>query len=106
MERMSRVDMIISMLKGEPQDIFLNYSLGLEYFADLSMQMAEESFKRTLELQNDYVPAYYQLGKLYEVQQKIPEAIAVFKKGLFFAQQQKNSKAVNEFNEAIFMLED
>jgi len=106
MERLSRVDMILSMLKGEPDDIFLNYSLGLEYFADCCMQLAEESFKRTISLQNDYVPAYYQLGKLYEAQEKITDALDCFKQGLEYAKQQKNNKAVNEFNEAVFMLED
>ena len=94
------------MLKSEPDDIFLNYSLGLEYVADNTFDLAEKSFKKTISLQHNYIPAFYQLGKLYEAQQNIEEALNLFKQGLHFANEQKNKKAVNEFNEAVFMLEE
>lgn len=106
MERASRVDMILSMLEKEPDDLFLNYSLGLEHVAHKSFDLAEASFKKTLSIQPDYVPVFYQLGKLFELQGKNEEALNHFRSGLTHAQQQKNKKAVNEFGEAIFMLED
>lgn len=106
MSRTTRVEMILSMLKNEPNDLFLNYSLGLEHFADTDFLKAEESFKKTLTIQEDYVPAFYQMGKLLEAQNKIDDALDYFNKGLLFAKEQKNNKAINEFGEAIFMLED
>jgi tetratricopeptide (TPR) repeat protein len=106
MERLSRIDMIINMLKSEPNDLFLNYTLGLEYVAELSLQDAEFQFKKTLEINVDYIPAFYQLGKLFESQLKNTEALHYFKLGLEQAKSQKNNKAINEFSEAVFMLED
>ena len=106
MERLSRIDMIIEMLKNEPNDLFLNYTLGLEYVAELSVLDAESQFKKTLEIDINYIPAYYQLGKLFESQLKNQEALHYFKLGLEQAKEQKNNKAINEFGEAVFMLED
>jgi tetratricopeptide (TPR) repeat protein len=59
-----------------------------------------------LTLDADYLAAYYQLGQLYELLLRNPEAIEYYKKGLSVAKTQGNNKAVNEFNEAIFLLED
>lgn len=102
----SRLKQIKEMLEQEPGDIFLNYALALELashentFAD-----AEIQFKKTLELNPSYVPAFYQLGKLYELLQKNDLALLHYQKGLAFAREQKNYKAINEIEEAIFMLE-
>lgn len=106
MERLSRIDMIIEMLRDEPDDLFLNYTLGLEYVAELSLNDAEFQFKKSLVLNENYIAAYYQLGKLFESQLKNTQALHYFKLGLEQAKQQKNNKAINEFGEAVFMLED
>jgi Tfp pilus assembly protein PilF len=106
MDRLSRIDMLIELLKKEPDDVFLIYALGIEYVAELDLAVAEEKFKKVLELDPNYVPAYYQLGKLFESQLKNEEALHYFRIGLEKAQEQKNNRSVNEFKEAIFMLED
>jgi Tfp pilus assembly protein PilF len=98
--------MVIKLLEKEPEDIFLNFTLGLEYVAELNVTEAENQFKLVLKINPDYIPAYYQLGKLFESQLKNPEALSFYKTGLEKAKEQKNNKAVNEFGEAIFMLED
>lgn len=98
--------MIIEMLKNEPKDLFLNYALGVEYVAELSLHDAEVQFKKTLTIDEEYVPSFYQLGKLFESQLKNEEALHYFKLGLEKAKKQKNNRAINEFSEAIFMLED
>lgn len=106
MDRLSRIDMLINLLSKEPDDVFLNYALGIEYLAELSLDQAEKQFKKSLALDSNYIAAYYQLGKLFESQSKNNEALQFFREGLNKAIEQKNNKAVNEFNEAIFMLED
>ena len=106
MERINRIEALLSMLQTEPQDVFLNYSLGLEYSANNNFSLAEEQFKKTIDIKPDYIPAFFHLGKLYEQAKKISEALSCYKQGLEFAKQQKNNKAVNELSEAIFMLED
>jgi Tfp pilus assembly protein PilF len=106
LDRLSRIDMLLEMLNAEPNDVFLNYTLGLEYVAEFNVTNAELQFKIALRLNPNYIAAYYQLGKLYESILKNQEALDYFKLGLEKAKLQKNNKAINEFGEAIFMLED
>lgn len=106
MERINRIEALLSMLQTEPQDIFLNYSLGLEYSANNNFSLAEEQLKKTLGIKPDYIPAFFHLGKIYEQNKNVTEALACYKQGLEFAKEQKNNKAANELSEAIFMLED
>lgn len=107
MERAGRIGQLFTMLDKEPKDLFLNYALGIEYSNDpTTLTKAEDQFKRVLELDENYIAAYYQLGKLYETLHKINQALDYYKTGLAKAKEQKNNKAINEFGEAIFMLEE
>jgi Tfp pilus assembly protein PilF len=106
MERVKRIDALLSMLQTEPTDVFLNYSLAIEYLSETNFGLAEGQFLKVLNFQPDYIPVFYQLGKLYEQQNKSEKALEFYKRGLEFAKAQKNNKAVNEFGEAIFMLEE
>lgn len=106
MERMNRVNMLLEILSNEPDDIFTNYALAIEYSSEGDNSKAEKQFLKVLELNKEYLPCYYQLGKLFEKQNKSGEAISYYKKGLELAKAQKNNKAINEINEAIWMLED
>lgn len=95
------------MLEREPGDLFLNYALGLEYAKDLqSVADAEAQFKIVLDINKDYIAAYYQLGQLFEKTERPEEALQFYQEGLTLARTQKNNKAINEFSEAIFLLED
>lgn len=98
--------MLLKLLENEPDDVFLNYALGIEYVAELNLPDGEACFKKVLSLNENYIPAFYQLGKLFESQLKNEEALDWFKRGLEKAKAQKDNKAINEFGEAIFMLED
>ncbi|MBA2610622.1 MAG: hypothetical protein H0U95_01535 [Bacteroidetes bacterium] len=106
MDRLNRIDMLLAMLEKERDDIFLNYALGIEYVGELDVIQAEFQFKKVIGLEPEYIAAYYQLGKLFESQLKNTEALEFFKAGLEKAKAMKNNKAVNEFGEAIFMLEE
>jgi Tfp pilus assembly protein PilF len=98
--------MLVELLKKEPNDVFLIYALGIEYVAELDLKEAEEKFKKVLSIDENYIAAYYQLGKLFESQLRNEEALTYFRIGLEKAKEQKNNRSVNEFKEAIFMLED
>ncbi|MBL7931542.1 MAG: tetratricopeptide repeat protein [Bacteroidia bacterium] len=102
-----RIDMLYGMLKKEPNDLFLNYALGMELLNNASdLSIAKQQFQKVLNLNPEYVPAYYQLGKLCELLVENTEAMNYYQKGLQLAKQQSNNKAINEFGEAIFLLED
>lgn len=95
------------MLVKEPNDVFLNYALALEHIATGNLAEAEEQFLKTLSIQPDYLPCYYQLGQLYEKYGgNINNALDYYKKGVELAQKQGNKKALGELNEAIWLLED
>lgn len=104
---MNRTEQVLRMLEKEPDDLFLNYALGIEYTSSPGSQAkAKEQFKKVLAINPDYIAAYYQLGQLSTLLEEITEALDYYKTGLEKAKTQKNNKAINEFGEAIFMLED
>jgi len=106
MDRASRRDMLTDMLAKEPGDLFLNYAMAVEYTATDELESAEAQFKKVLAIDAAHVPAYYQLGKVCEVQERNAEALDWYRKGAELAKQQGNTKALGELNEAIWMLED
>ena len=97
--------MLIAMLEDEPDDLFLNYAVGVELISAANFLEAESRFKKVIGLDADYIPAYYQMGKMLETQTKKTEALAFYKTGMEIARRQKH-KSVHEFEEAIFLLED
>ena len=103
---MSRIDQIQEMLKSEPHDSFLNYALALEYAKVGNVKKAIELIEATLIHDENYLGAYYQLGKYYEETQQPTAAIHTYKKGAAIATRQNNKKALGELNEALLMLED
>jgi tetratricopeptide (TPR) repeat protein len=105
MERPSRLDQLIDLLKSDPDDLFLNYALGIEYVALSDSQKAENQFNKVMALDNNYIAVYYQMGKLFEQESKTLEALNLYKIGLTKAREKKD-KSISEFEEAIFMLED
>ncbi len=90
MERLGRVDMLLELLENDPKDLFLNYALGIEYASVLSFTEAETQFKTVLDINNNYVPVYYQLGKLSEARSDTKQALEYYKTGLDKARQQKD----------------
>jgi tetratricopeptide (TPR) repeat protein len=102
----SRLNQVLEMLQSEPNDVFLNYALGMEYLALNEWSSAEFAFQKVIALNENHVPCFYQLGKLNEAQGLNEKALVYYNQGLSLARTQKNNKAINEFSEAIFMLEE
>ena len=102
----SRLSQLEEMLKNEPNDSFLNYALALEYAKFEDVKKAIELIEALLLRDENYLGAYYQLGKYYEQLEEPQKAISIYNKGVVIAQTQKNNKAVGELNEALWMLED
>lgn len=106
MEKQSRKETIIGMLETEPQDVFLNYALAMEFLAENDFINVELQLQKTLHLKEDYLPCYYQLGQVYEKLNDANSAISYYQKGVALAKKTNNTKALNELNEAIWLLED
>lgn len=103
---MDRLNTLLALLKDEPDDVFLNYAVGLEYAAAGQTDEAALQFTRVLQIENNYIAAYYQLGQLYAGAHDTGKAIQYYRQGLEKALAKKDNKAINEFNEALFLLED
>lgn len=103
---LSRLNQIEEMLKNEPTDSFLNYALALEYAKNNDVKKAVELIEAVLIRDENYLGAYYQLGKYYEEIGEKQNAITTYNKGVLIARQQKNNKALGELNEALLILED
>ncbi len=102
----NRLQQIENMLKDEPNDSFLTYALALEYAKANELYKAIEIIEKLLNKDENYLGAYYQLGKLYEETLQTDHAIGAYKRGILIARQQNNKKAISELNQALFLLED
>jgi tetratricopeptide (TPR) repeat protein len=102
----SRLHHIQEMLSKEPNDSFLQYALALEYANAKDIEKAISIIEGLLLKNENYLGAYYQLGKYYEQTAQQDKAIASYKKGVLIAQAQKNRKTEGELNEALMLLEE
>ncbi len=65
MKSAARIENLMGMLEKEPDDLFLNYALGLEYANDLSkVADAESQFKIVLSLDQNYIPRLLSIGSV------------------------------------------
>ena len=106
MERLTRKDLVIEMLTKEPNDVFLNYALAMEYLAVANYTQAELQLQKVLSIAPTYLPCFYQLGQLKEKQADNDAAIDYYEQGVRLAKLQNNTKALGELKEALWMLED
>jgi len=106
MTQLPRKEQILNMLEGEPNDVFLNYALAMEFVSTNELKKADEQLKKVLSIKADYLPCFYQLGQLNEKLGNNDIALTFYKQGVDLAKSQNNNKALGELNEAIWMLED
>lgn len=100
-----RLDILKEMLLKEPEDAFLNYALALELAKNDDMQKAVSVLEAVLNKDENYLAAYYQLGKFYEQLSEKEKALHFYKKGIEVAKKQKNFKTLGELNEALNQIE-
>jgi tetratricopeptide (TPR) repeat protein len=103
---MTRLEQILEMLKEDPTDAFLNYGLALEFAKLGNIDTAIDAIEGIIARDENYLGAYYQLGKFYEQSLQPEKAITTYQKGIEIAKKQNNRKAIAELNEALLMLED
>ena len=102
----TRLEQLQQMLAQEPNDEFLQYAIGIEYFSVGDFTKALECFNTILNTKPDYLAAYYQTGKCYEELKQTEEAKNIYSKGIELALKQNKAKTLGELREALFLLED
>lgn len=92
-----RLEKLLEMLEKQPDDLFLQYAMGMEYMGINDMIRAEEAMRNVILADPHYVPAYYQLGKILIGKQAEKEATHILGKGLEEAKLKGDLKTMNEF---------
>jgi len=98
---MERIEQIHEMVKEDPNDPFLHYALGLEYAKKKNFQEAMSAFQKTIELDENYVAAYYQLGILFIEIDIVDVAKTYIEKGMEKAQLKRDFKSRAELEELL-----
>ena len=101
MTEKNRIELLKEFIAEDPADVFSRYALALEYFNSGLMGDSEKEYLEVLKIKKDYLPVYYQLGKLYESWNETEKAIEIYKSGIEIAKEQRNLKTMNELRGAM-----
>lgn len=102
----ARIAQLVEFLKSEPDDSFLNYALAIEYVGMGKDADAKDLFIKVKTTDEGYVATYYHLGKLYEREENLDEAIVTYKQGINIAQQKGDRHALSELKGALMEIND
>lgn len=95
-----RIQKIQDFLKQNPNDLFLNHALALEFIKIGEEQKAKDCFEQNLNTDPNYVATYYHLGKLLERLSKTEDAVSIYEQGMSMAKSQKDQHSYNELQGA------
>jgi len=93
-----RVTTLEKLLKMDPTDVFSCYALGLELLEAQPLR-SEQQFLRALEIEPDYVAAYFQLGKLKADRAELESARFWLEKGMEVAERVGDHHALGEMQD-------
>ena len=98
---MDRKTQILSLLKDNPNDVFLQYALAMEFMSADEPDSAIEILASLKSQEPDYLPTYYQLAKLYEATGANNRAIETYEAGMLVAQKTNDRKTLGELRSAL-----
>jgi tetratricopeptide (TPR) repeat protein len=102
----NRLAQLQSMITDYPEDTFLNYAIGLEYWTAGKLLEAYTHFSYLRQAKPEYLPTYYQLGKLCSETDRPEEAASVLQEGMAVARRQEDYKTLEELQSALRILEN
>lgn len=79
-----RIKTLKAFLDEDPNDVFTLYALGLECIKTEDSEAAGKYFEKALAINDNYLPVYYQLGKILESREP-QKAGAIYEKGMLVA---------------------
>ena len=83
---MDRIQTIQTLLAKSPNDVFLHYSLAMEYVAAERLDEAVAAFETCITLDGGYLPAYVEAGKSLRSAGRLDEAREMFQRAMELAQ--------------------
>jgi tetratricopeptide (TPR) repeat protein len=103
--RGQRLDKLLELLAQNESDTFILYALAMEYLGLNQNELAENYFRRCLQVDSGYLPAYYMMGILLNAQEKEKEALVFLYKGLELVSLSNDEKTKSEFKNLIEEIE-
>jgi len=98
---MSRLEQIQQMLASDPGDVFLQFSLAMEYVKLARHEDALAQFARVNEMDADYVPAYFQQAETLVALKRNGQARQVLQQGIAAAQRVGDNHAVSQMSKML-----
>src|SRR6185436_8520162 len=91
-----RIKLLEEYLKDDPGDAFTLYALALEYANREEYVIANNYFSTLVNKHPDYLPAYYQFGKVKEKLNDKQQANELYLNGIELAKNQNDHHTLNE----------
>ena len=96
---MPTIQQIEALLENEPDDVFLNFGLAMAFASAGELEDGIARFDRTITLDPNYVPAYFQKARLLANRGDDDAAKAALKQGLATATAVGDEHAFGEMTE-------
>jgi len=94
------------MLKDDPQDIFLRYSLAMEQEKIGEFEASEVGFRQLLSESPPYVPAFFMLAQHLAKRDRVNDSRSLLRDGIEQARKQGDAHAAGEMSEFLASLGD
>ncbi|MEW6129347.1 MAG: tetratricopeptide repeat protein [Acidobacteriota bacterium] len=101
----SRKEMLEEFLAADPNDSFSRYALALELEKAGQLNDAMNQLQEVIRRDENYVAAYYHLGRMLANTNAEAQAREIYQRGLAVAAKAGDQKTRNEIQEAIAALD-
>jgi lipoprotein NlpI len=101
---MSRLERLQALLAREADDVFLNFSLGMELAKAERWDECLARFSRVIELDSGYVAAYFHKGKTLLKLRRFAEAKATLEQGVIQADRAGDAHAKSQMEQLLAAL--
>ena len=98
--------MLKKMYEENPTDSFVLFALAKEHQNLNENQTSLGYFQKLLKVDENYVGAYYHLGKLYESMEDLEKAMSTYRKGMQIAGDQGDQHARSELAGALMNIDE
>ncbi|MEM1012856.1 MAG: tetratricopeptide repeat protein [Planctomycetota bacterium] len=92
-------------LERDPGDPFLRYAMAMEHKKAGRLDEALDWFGKTLEADETYCYAHYQIGQVHEQREDNDAASAAYEKGIAAAKKHNDAHAAGEMQVALDLLD-
>lgn len=101
----NRLEKLLEMQKENPNDLFFEYAIALEYKAIGRIDDAINQFEKSISLDENHIASYYQLGIIFEQKAETEKALKYLTRGFELAKFKNDLKTANEFRTLIDEIE-